>query len=539
MFGSATPTEAWLLGLDVPSAPLHFTRGYGAPALPGLGLNHLSRRPLLHGLPQTRYARVMEQFPYQRPHFPVARSRREFLLQAGGGFGALALSWLLARESNAADTKTTNPLAARPPHFPTKAKSIIFMFMVGGPSPIDLFDPKPELKKRHGQPLPKSFGMPISQFTKGDTPLLASTRKFQKHGQSGLEVSDLMPHLATCVDDIAFIRSCWCTSTIHAPAMYELHSGRTVMGYPSLGAWVTYGLGSPSENLPAYCVMLQPEGTPEGGAPCWGSAFLPPVYQGTLLRQGTSPILNLRPPPDITPPQQRRILDLIKQMNEADLAPGDTELSARIATYELAFRMQQHAPEAVDLSRETPATKTAYGLDDKRSADFGTRCLLARRLVERGVRFVQLYSGGGPLVTQWDAHDDINGNHEAMCGRVDKPIAALLKDLKQRGLLESTLVVWASEFGRTPMSQGGKGRDHNPYGYTMWMAGGGIKGGQAFGATDAFGLRAVQERVSVHDFHATILHLLGLDHEKLTFLHSGRDERLTDVAGRVIDGIIA
>jgi hypothetical protein len=475
----------------------------------------------------------------QTSHFRMARTRRDFLLQAGGGFGAMALSWLLARDGHAAGKSSANPLAMKPPHFPAKAKSIIFMFMVGGPSPIDLFDPKPELQKRQGQPLPESFGKPVSQFTKGDTPLLASTRRFRRHGQSGLDVSDLMPHLATCVDDIAFIRSCWCTSTIHAPAMYELHSGRTMMGYPSLGSWVTYGLGSASENLPAYCVMTQPEGTPEGGAPCWGAGFLPAVYQGTLLRRGPSPILNLKPPAGVGTEQQRRTLDLIQQMNQIDLSPGDNELAARIATYELAFRMQQHAPEAVDLTRETTATKTAYGLDDKRTADFGTRCLLARRLVERGVRFVQLYSGGGPLVTQWDAHDDINSNHERMCGHVDKPIAALLQDLKHRGLLESTLVVWASEFGRTPMSQGGKGRDHNPYGYTMWLAGGGVKGGQAIGATDEFGLRAVNNRVSVNDFHATILHLLGLDHEKLTFLHNSRDERLTDVAGRVVEQVLA
>jgi hypothetical protein len=471
-------------------------------------------------------------------HFRPARTRREFLFQAGGGFGALALSWLLARDGYTAETPAANPLTAKPAHFPAKAKSVIFMFMVGGPSHIDLFDPKPELQKRHGQPLPESFGKPVSQFTKGDTPLLASTRKFKKHGRSGLDVSDLMPHLATCVDDIAFIRSCWCTSTIHAPAMYELHSGRTLMGYPSLGSWVTYGLGSASENLPAYCVMTQPEGTPEGGAPCWGAGFLPAVYQGTLLRRGSSPILNLRPPPGVSPDQQRRTLDLIKRMNEIDLSPDDSELSARIASYELAFRMQQYAPEAVELSRETTATRAAYGLDEKHTADFGARCLLARRLVEQGVRFVQLYSGGGPLITQWDAHDDLNANHEKMCGHVDKPIAALLTDLKQRGLLDSTLLVWASEFGRTPMSQGGKGRDHNPYGYTMWLAGAGIKGGQAYGATDKFGLYAVTDRVSVHDFHATLLHLLGLDHEKLTFLHNSRDERLTDVAGRVIDSIV-
>lgn len=477
-------------------------------------------------------------------HLPVANSRREFLFQAGGGFGAIALSWLLARDGYGADssgaTRTgDNPLTAKSGHFPGKANAIIFMFMVGGPSAVDLFDPKPELTKRHGQPLPESFGRPVSQFTKGDTPLLASTRKFKKHGRAGLDVSDLLPNLATCVDDIAFLRSCWCTSTIHAPAMYELHSGRTQMGFPSLGSWVTYGLGSVSENLPAYCVMSQPEGTPEGGAPCWGAGFLPAVYQGTLLRRGANPILNLKAPAYVDAVQQRRTLDLIQKMNEVDLQPGDMELAARISSYELAFRMQRHAPEAVDLTQESAATRKAYGLDEPRTTDFGTRCLLARRLVERGVRFIQLYSGGGPLSTQWDAHDDINANHESMCGRVDRPIAALLKDLKERGLLDSTLVVWASEFGRTPMSQGGKGRDHNPLGYTMWLAGGGVKGGQAIGATDEFGLRAVEERISVHDFHATILHLLGLDHEKLTYPHNSRDERLTDVAGRVVTRILA
>jgi hypothetical protein len=477
-------------------------------------------------------------------HLPVANSRREFLFQAGGGFGAIALSWLLARDGYAADSPgatsaSVNPLAAKSGHFPAKANAIIFMFMVGGPSAVDLFDPKPELTKHHGQPLPESFGRPVSQFTKGDTPLLASTRKFKKHGKSGQDFSDLLPNLSTCADDIAFLRSCWCTSTVHAPAMYELHSGRTQMGFPSLGSWVTYGLGSASENLPAYCVMPQPEGTPEGGAPCWGAGFLPAVYQGTLLRRGANPILNLKPPAYVDAVQQRRTLDLIQKMNEVDLQPGDTELAARISSYELAFRMQRHAPEAVDLAQESAATRKAYGLDEPRTADFGTRCLLARRLVERGVRFVQLYSGGGPLSTQWDAHDDINANHESMCARVDRPIAALLKDLKERGLLDSTLVVWASEFGRTPMSQGGKGRDHNPYGYTMWLAGGGVKGGQAIGATDEFGLRAIEERISVHDFHATILHLLGLDHEKLTYPHNSRDERLTDVAGQVITKISA
>jgi hypothetical protein len=470
------------------------------------------------------------------PSFPA--SRRDFLRQTGGGAGALALSWLLARDGLAASKPSANPLAARKPHHPAKAKSIIFLFMVGGPSPIDLFDPKPALVKWQGKPLPPSFGKPVSQFTKGDTPLLASTRKFKKHGRSGLEVSDLLPHLAGCVDDICFLRSCWCTSTVHAPAMYHLHSGRTLMGYPSLGSWVVYGLGSVSDNLPAYCVLLQPEGTPEGGAPCWSNGFLPAVYQGTLLRKGPSPILNLVPPAGAGGERQKRTLDLLRKMNEMDLEPGDSDLEARIASYELAFKMQKHAPEAVDLAKESAATRKLYGVDEQPTADFGTRLLLARRLVERGVRFVQVYSGGGPLVTQWDAHDDINDNHEKMCGRVDRPIAGLLKDLKARGLLSDTLVVWCSEFGRTPMSQGGKGRDHNPYGYTMWLAGGGVKGGQAIGATDEFGLRAQKERISVNDFHATLLHLLGLDHEKLTYLHSGRDERLTDVAGKVVEKVV-
>ncbi|MFM7150246.1 MAG: DUF1501 domain-containing protein [Gemmataceae bacterium] len=467
------------------------------------------------------------------------RSRRDFLWQSGGGCGGLALSWLLAQDALAAgDKPLVNPLAARPPHFPAKAKSMIFLFMVGGPSPLDLFDPKPALAKYQGQPLPASFGMPVSQFTKGDTPLLATTRKFRKAGKSGLDISDLMPHLADCVDDLCYLRSCWCTSTVHAPAMYHMHSGRTTMGHPSLGSWVTYGLGSVSDNLPAYCVMLQPEGTPEGGAPCWSGAYLPAVYQGTLLRKGTAPLLNLRPPVGADGERQRRTLDLLRQMNDADRKPGDSELDARIASYELAFRMQQHAPEAVDLSRETAATRRLYGLDDRRSSEFGTRLLLARRLVERGVRFVQVYSGGGPLIMQWDAHDDINSNHEKMCGHVDRPIAGLLKDLKSRGLLDETLVVWASEFGRLPTTQGGRGRDHNPYGFTMWLAGGGVKGGQALGATDEFGLRAVKDRISVNDFHATLLHLMGLDHEKLTYPHGGRDERLTDVSGTVVEGVL-
>ncbi|MBA4064686.1 MAG: DUF1501 domain-containing protein [Isosphaera sp.] len=473
-------------------------------------------------------------------HLTPARSRRDFLFRAGGGLGGVALNWLAARDARAADAKPgRNPLAAKDPHFPAKAKRVVFLFLVGGPSQMDLFDPKPALAKWAGKPLPESTGRPKSQFTKGDEVILPSTRKFAKHGQSGVELSDLLPHLAGCADDICFLRSCWCASTVHAPAMYELHSGRTLMGHPSLGSWVTYGLGSVSDDLPAYCVMTQPEGVPEGGAPCWSAGFLPPVYQGTRFRPGPSPIQNLRPPADVSGEQNRRAFDLVGKLNALNAPAGDADLDARAASYELAFRMQRHAPEAVDLAKETAATKTAYGLDDPKTADFGTRLLLARRLLERGVRFVTVYSGGGPLVTQWDAHDDVNANHETMCGHVDRPVAALLKDLKQRGLLRDTLVVWCSEFGRTPNSQGGKGRDHNPLGYTMWLAGGGAKGGAVVGATDAWGLNAVDDLVSVNDFHATVLHLLGLDHEKLTYRHSGRDERLTDVGGRVVENALA
>ncbi|MGL4423876.1 MAG: DUF1501 domain-containing protein [Gemmataceae bacterium] len=448
-------------------------------------------------------------------------NRRTFLASCAGG----SVAWA--------------GLTQAAPHFAPRAKNVIFLFMVGGPSQMDLFDPKPELTKRHGQPLPEGTGRPKSQFTSGKETILASTRKFAQQGQSGQWMSDLMPNLATCVDEICFLKSCWSTNTIHAPAMYELHTGRPLMGHPSLGSWVVYGLGRGSKNLPDYCVMPQPEGVLEGGAPCWGAGYLPAQHQGTLLRRGKNPILHLKPEEGIDAARNQRLFDLIGDLNRQSLPKGDPELEARIASYELAFEMQTAAPEAVDLSKETAATQKLYGLDDKLTAEFGTRLLLARRLVERGVRFLSIYSGGGPISMQWDAHDDINSNHEKMCRLTDKPIAGLLKDLKQRGLLKETLVVWCSEFGRTPNSQGSRGRDHNPLGYTMWFAGGGTRGGTSIGSTDEFGLKAVDHPISVHDFHATILHLVGLDHEKLTFLHNGRDERLTDIAGDVIRGALA
>jgi hypothetical protein len=463
--------------------------------------------------------------------------RRDILRTAAHGFGAIALEWMLARDLGAAPAKRANPLAAKPPHFPGKAKSVIFLYMVGAPSHIDTFDPKPLLKKYEGQKLPESMGKVGSQFTDGTTPILSTPWEFSLHGKAGLPVSTLYPNLAKCVDDICFVRSFYTDSVVHAPAMYQVHTGRILMGYPSMGSWVTYGLGSQSDNLPSYVVMPQPEGTPEGGTPCWGSGFLPAVYQGTLLRGGPSPILHLNP--RTTPERQRNMLDLLQRMNEMDGAGGNEEMAARIASYELAFRMQTHAPEAVDLNQESDATKKLYGLDQKHTADFGARCLLARRMVERGVRFVQVYSGGGPLSMQWDAHKELKANHEKMCGHTDQPVAALLTDLKSRGLLDSTLVVWGSEFGRLPMSESGTGRDHNPHGFTMWFAGGGVKGGQAIGATDDFGLRAVENRYSMRDFHATILHALGLDQNQLWYLHNGRHEKLTDFGGTVIERVFA
>jgi hypothetical protein len=461
-------------------------------------------------------------------------SRRRFLQQASGGAGAVALNWLLARDAAGAAAKpAANPLAAKKPHFEATAKRVIFLFMVGGPSALDLFTPKPTLTKMHGKPLPESFGMPVSQFTKGDTPLLASSRKFKKHGKSGLPVSDLMPELAKCVDDICFLNSCWCTSTVHAPAMYHLHSGRTTMGYPSLGSWVTYGLGSASDNLPAYCVLMQPEGTPEGGAPCWGAGFLPPVYQGTLLRKGPNPILNLKPPAGAGGQRQKRTMDLLRQMNADDTPKGDTDLEARIASYELAFKMQKHAPEAVDFTKETSGTLALYGIDNERTRDFGQKCLLARRLVERGVRFIQIYSGGAHNDDNWDAHSDMVKNHTKHAGDTDKPIAGLIKDLKRRGLLDSTLIIWGGEFGRQPTAEyaQGTGRDHNAYGFTMWVAGGGIKGGTSVGETDELGSAAVTDRFHVKNLHATVLHQMGLDPNKLTYFYGGLDQKLVGVEG--------
>jgi hypothetical protein len=471
-------------------------------------------------------------------HFPIARTRREFLRQAGGGFGALALAWLLEQESRAKDGAGENPLAPRPSHFPAKAQRVIFLFMHGGPSHLETFDPKPELQRLAGQPLPASFGPVATRRKVAANPLLATKRTFRKFGQSGIEVSDFLPNMARCVDDLAVIRSCWADSVNHPQAVYQMNTGTILMGKPSLGSWIGYGMGTENQNLPAFVVLPDPGGGIKGGPPAYGSGFLPASYQGTVMRGGASPILDLRPASGLSGPEQRGVLDLVGAFNahHHESRADDGELSARIQSYELAYRMQSAAPEAVELASETAVTKRLYGLDDARTAEFGTRCLLARRLVERGVRFVQLYSGD---VGGWDAHEDVETNHAAMCARTDRPVAGLLADLKGRGLLDTTLVIWGGEFGRMPMSEQGKGRDHNPHGFTMCLAGAGVKGGTVHGATDAVGLRAEVDRAHVHDLHATILHLLGIDHTRLTFPHNGREDRLTDTSGQVIRSILA
>ncbi len=483
--------------------------------------------------------------PPSRARTPCGRTRREFLWEAGGGFAGTALTWLLAHDgffsrAGAAEVAPPSPLAPRAPHFPARANACIFLFMYGGPSQVDLWDPKPELTKYHGKPIPNLATDPLLKVRNPGT-LLGSSRRFRKCGQSGIEVSDLWPHLGTCIDDLAIIRGSYADSFAHGSGLLQMNTGFLRQGYPSVGSWVSYGLGTVNQDLPAYVVLLDHRGGPITGPPNWSSGFMPAAFQGTQFRTTGDPVLNLTPPAGVSPGQQRHELDLLNRLNRAygAASPDNTELSARIASYELAFRMQAHAPEAVDLARETEQTRRAYGLDDPRTERFGRRCLLARRLVERGVRFVQVYSGGGHNDENWDAHGDVNKNHELHCGETDQPIAALLRDLKRRGLLETTLVVWTGEFGRTPTGQNGKGRDHNPRGFSTWMAGGGVRGGQVVGATDEFGYAAVDNRVHVHDLHATILHLMGLDHKLLTYFHAGRQQRLTDVAGRVVREVVA
>lgn len=469
-------------------------------------------------------------------HSRPTRSRREFVRDAFCGFGGLALASLLQQEQ--ASAGAINPLAPKPPHLPAKAKAVIFLFMAGGPSHLETFDPKPLLNELHAQKRPADFGEAKYQFIDRDARLLGTRRTFQKHGEAGIEVSDLFPHTARCVDDLAIVRSCHGDMVVHSAAQYELFSGRIQPGFPSMGSWVLYGLGSESDSLPAYVVLPDPKGALEAGQPMYMHGFLPAVYQPTMFRPGGRPVLNLDLPAGISRAQRGQTLQLIRELNQANLDPGDEEFHARIGAYDLAFKMQSEAPEILDLSRETQETLDLYGVGHEPTHDYGRRCLLARKLVEQGVRFVCVVSGGGPGDMQWDAHHDIEENHLRKAKETDQPVAALLTDLKRRGLLDSTLVIWGGEFGRSPEAESGKGRDHHNLGFTMWLAGGGVCGGQVVGATDAIGLKAIEQPHHFRDIHATILHQLGLDQHRLTYPHLGREERLTFVAGDVIKEIL-
>lgn len=464
-------------------------------------------------------------------------SRRAMFGRSGVGFGALALSALLGEETRAAAGQIPpetvaggNPLAPKRPHFAARAKRVIFLFMPGGPSQVDTFDPKPLLTRNDGKPSPKLY---LGQQRQ----LLASPWKFQRYGQSGLPVSELFPRTATCIDDLCIVRSMVTDDPNHPGGCLLMNTGERVFSRPSMGAWVTYGLGSENQNLPGF--MAIGPGPIIEGARQYGSSFLPAAYQGTLVTNPADPLRNLRGS-QVNSTQQRRELDALARLNQlhSEQRTDDDRLNARVAAFELAFRMQTEAPEAFDLTGETAATGQQYGLDRPETEQFGRQCLLARRLVERGVRFVQLYHTTGGF-QPWDQHGDLKAGHQKNATATDQPIAGLLSDLKSRGLLDETLVVWGGEFGRTPTAEGKDGRDHHPFGFTMWLAGGGVRGGLTYGATDEWGWDAIENRMHVHDLHATMLHLLGLDHEQLTYRFAGRDFRLTDVQGHVAHGIIS
>lgn len=460
---------------------------------------------------------------------PCGLNRREFLWQVGGGFAGLALADLLARDAVAA-----SPLAVKAPHFPAKAKHCVFLFMNGGPSQVDTFDPKPALTKYHGQPYTGDAKVGSNGRAVGH--LMQSPFEFTKHGRSGLEISSLFPKTAQHADDLCVIRSMHADTAAHASGCLQMNTGSIFIGRPSLGSWLSYGLGTTNENLPSFVVMTDPRGGPIGSASNWSAGYMPAAFQGTLFRGSGSPLLDLATPAGTTEQTQRRSLDLLKSLNEQHLQtrPGDSALMARIESYELAYRMQSEAAAVVDLSRESLATQEMYGLHHPLTADFGRKCLITRRLIESGVRFIQLYSGGGHIEDTWDGHNDCIKNHTTHAGETDQPIAALIADLKRTGLWEETLLVWGGEFGRTPTSEGvGKpGRDHDWHGFSMWLAGAGVKGGQAIGATDELGFKAVEDRCHVSDLHATILHLMGIDHTRLSYPHLGLNQRLTGVEER-------
>lgn len=468
---------------------------------------------------------------------PPATTRRAFLRRTGAGVGSLGLASLLATEAGAT---YRDPMSPQPTHFPGKAKSVIFLFMYGGPSHVDLFDYKPALEKYQGKKT-SEFDIPNLKEARSQGTLMPSYYAFARHGQSGQWVSEAYPHIASVIDDFSVIRSGWAESTNHGPALFQMNTGFTRVGFPSVGSWVTYGLGSANRDMPGFVIMYDHRGGPIGGPQNWGSGFLPSTYQGMPMRSTGTPILNLERPAGLGAGQQRQQIDLMSKLNHDHAAtlPGEADLEARIESFELAYRMQSAAPELMDLSGETEATKKLYGIEaGKKTSYFGSQCLMARRMVEQGVRFVQLYSGGAHGDANWDAHGGIRKNHDKHCYDTDQPIAGLIQDLKLRGLLDETLVVWAGEFGRTPHGTG-QGRDHHPYGYTALMAGGGIKPGVAYGETDEIGYHAAVDRASVHDIHATILHQLGVDHKKLTYKHNGRRFRLTDVYGEPIRALMA
>jgi hypothetical protein len=475
----------------------------------------------------------MTRLPFDR--FPCGRisqplNRREWLLRAGGGAGMVALAGLLQQQRLLAEeAPALNPSAPRPGHFPAKAKQVIWLFMEGAPSAVDMFDPKPELTRRDGQTTS------INTFNGNPGPLMKSPFSFQQYGECGQWVCEKYTNVAKHVDKFAFIKSCYSESNDHVPAIYQINSGLPRPGFPTAGAWINYGLGTENQDLPGYVVLGNTKGA-KGGPHNWGSGFLPTSFQGTLFRSQGTPILNLKRQPQVLESDQRAQLDLMEKLNDQHLKrhPGESEFIARMQSFELAFRMQTEATEVVDLSKETAETHAMYGIDNPKSRSYGSKCLMARRLIESGVRFVQVYSDG-----EWDAHSKLTENHTEHCLATDVPVAGLLTDLEQRGLLDSTLVIWGGEFGRMPVSQNGNGRDHNPNGFLQWMAGAGIKGGVSYGETDEIGYAAVDNRTSVNDLHATMLHLLGLDHQRLTYFHNGRSYRLTDVAGEVIHEILA
>ncbi len=475
---------------------------------------------------------------------PLPPSRRDFLWRSGGGLGGIALAHLLGREGLLAGT-LTRPALADGLHHAARAQRVVQLFMSGAASQCDTFDYKPELVKRHGQPFDPGEKVELFQSDPGSC--MKSPWAWRQHGACGKWVSDLVPHLAGCVDDIAFIHSMVSRSNVHGPATFLQNTGFVLPGFPSVGAWIAYGLGSMNDELPTFVVLPDPRGFAPNGPANWGSGFLPAAHQGTMIRVGRpNPIADLFPPASaafITSASERDGRELLDHLNRAHRAEraGDSRLDARIASYELAARLQTSAPGVLDISAETAATRRLYGLDQPVTADFGLRCLVARRLLERGVRFVQLWSGAdnGFPRRNWDSHEDLAKDHGDMAASMDQPAAALIRDLKMRGMLEDTIVIWTTEFGRMPCSQGAKGRDHNPFTFTSWLAGGGVRGGVAFGASDEWSYRAVEEPVYCYDLHATVLHLLGIDHRKLTVRHNGIDRRLTDVHGQVIGEILA